>query len=109
MHDGITGGLENSIGLLCGAMPKSLELRRKRLLFRSWHRGTKELDLFIGRFADRYLNAFDEMQLDRFEALLNVPEPIIYSWILGQASPPEEQYSDVLDLLLAFDFPNATP
>jgi antitoxin CptB len=90
-------------------MPEPIEVRRKRLLFRSQHRGTKELDLFVGRFAECHLDCFDEGQLDRFEALLNIPEPLIYSWILDQAHPGDGDRSDVLELLLAFDFPAPGP
>ncbi len=83
---------------------ETTENRRKRLRFRSWHRGTKEMDLFIGSFADAHLAAFDSNQLDRFEALLDVPEPVVYDWILGRTSPPADQDHDVMQLLLAFDF-----
>ncbi|MDX1402095.1 MAG: succinate dehydrogenase assembly factor 2, partial [Kiloniellales bacterium] len=55
----------------------ALEIRRKRLRFRSNHRGIKELDLIIGRFADRYLNSFDAAALDAYEKLLEIPEPVI--------------------------------
>lgn len=89
--------------------PEPIDVRRKRLRFRSQHRGTKELDLFIGRFAEHHLDFFDEGQLDRFEALLNIPEPLIYSWILGQAHPGDDDRSDVLELLLTFDFPAPGP
>ncbi len=83
---------------------ETIENRRKRLRFRSWHRGTKEMDLLIGSFADAHLAAFDSDQLDRFEALLDVPEPVVYDWILGRTPPPADQDHDVLQLLLAFDF-----
>ena len=46
-----------------------LNNRRKRLKFRSWHRGMREMDLLIGRFADRNLDVFSERQLDLLETL----------------------------------------
>ena len=49
-------------------MTLSPEIRRKRLSFRSWHRGTRESDLILGRFADAHLATFDDGQLDRYEA-----------------------------------------
>lgn len=85
-------------------MTESLETRRKRLRFRSWHRGTKELDLLLGRFADRALAGMTEADLDRFEALLEVPEPVIYAWITGQAAPPPDYDHEVTRRLLAFKF-----
>ncbi len=85
-------------------MTDSLEKRRKRLAFRSRHRGTQELDLVIGSFAERYLQAFDELQMDHFEALLDVAEPVIYDWVTGKTAPPAEYSNDVTDLLLSFKF-----
>jgi antitoxin CptB len=78
--------------------------RRKRLLFRAWHRGTREADLILGSFADQHLAGLDESQLDRFEALLEVPEPDLFDWITGRAAPPPECDHDVTRLLLAFRY-----
>ena len=85
-------------------MAEDLEVKRKRLIYRARHRGTKELDLLIGSFADAYLADFDAGQLERFEKLLSVPEPQLYAWMLGEERPPEAQRDDVLTLLLAFEY-----
>lgn len=84
-------------------MADDLEIRRKRLTYRSWHRGTKELGLFVGAFAVRYLPAMDEAELDLFEALLAVPEPVLYDWITGAARPPAEHDNAVTRRLLGFE------
>ena len=80
----------------------SSEIRRKRLLFRSWHRGTREADLILGRFADEHLAGFDEAQLDRYEALLDCPDPDIFAWVSGRTALPPDDDHDVTRLLLAF-------
>lgn len=80
----------------------ALEKRRKRLIYRCWHRGTKELDLLIGAFAERHLAALDEAQLGRLERLLEVPEPLLYDWLTGASRPPAEHDHDVSRLLLNF-------
>ena len=83
--------------------------RRKRLLFRSWHRGTREADLILGSFADQNLADFDEAQLDRYEALLDVPDLDLFDWLSGRAVPPPDHDHDVTRLLLAFRYtPRAT-
>ena len=82
---------------------ETTENRRKRLRFRSWHRGTKEMDLLMGSFADTHMGDFGGPQLDRFEALLDVPEPVVYDWILGRSDPPADFDHDVMKLLLAFE------
>src|SRR5881227_3950353 len=68
----------------------SSEIRRKRLLFRSWHRGTRESDLILGRFADAHLAGFDEAQLDRYEALLDCADADIFDWVCDRIAPPAE-------------------
>jgi antitoxin CptB len=85
-------------------MTRLSDPRRKRLLFRSWHRGTREADLILGSFAEQHLAGFDEVQLDRYEALLNLPDPDIFDWITGREPPPPESDHDVTRLLLAFRY-----
>ena len=90
-------------------MTDLLETRRKRLRYRAAPRGMKELDLLVGRFAERHLETFDESQLDRFEALLEVPEPVLYDLLTGNAEPGPEHDHDVTRLLLAFRLPSFNP
>lgn len=71
-------------------MRGELEYRRKRLRFRAWHRGTKEADLLLGRFADANLDGFDDDGLARFEALLARSDPEIMDWMTGAAEPPDD-------------------
>ena len=56
-------------------MTEPLDIRRKRLLFRSWHRGTKEADLLMGSFAERHVASFSAEQLDRYEAWQRQQKP----------------------------------
>jgi antitoxin CptB len=77
------------------------DIRRKRLLFRSWHRGTRESDLILGRFAEAHLAGLDHAQLDRYEALLECADADLYDWVSGRASPPAAHDHDVLRLLRA--------
>ncbi len=83
-------------------MTSPSDIRRKRLLFRSWHRGTRESDLILGRFADAHLAGLDEGQLDRYEALLDCADADLWDWVAGRAAPPPEHDHDVTRLLLSF-------
>jgi len=85
-------------------MSETSDIRRKRLLFRSWHRGTKESDLLLGSFAERHLPEFTPAQLDRYETLLEIEDADLWDWIAGRTAPPAERDSDVLRLLLAFKY-----
>ena len=84
------------------------EIQRRRLRFRSWHRGTREADLMLGRFADAHLAAFTTDQLDRYAALLEKSDPDLYDWITGRAPVPAAIDTDVFRLLRNFKFHDAT-
>lgn len=77
-------------------------MRRKRLLFRSWHRGTRELDLLLGGFAERYLSTFSVNQLEVYEQLLEFSDLDIYRWITEVKSVPVVAQSEILTLLQNF-------
>jgi antitoxin CptB len=79
-------------------------VRRRRLKFRSWHRGTRESDLLVGSFADAHIDGFSEEQLDRFEEILQEEDPDIYDWMNGRAPLPQRVDHDVMHMMLAFNF-----
>lgn len=64
-----------------------LDIRRRQLRFRAWHRGTREADLLLGPFADSYLPACPEAEVDAFEALLDVEDPDLWDWATGNVQP----------------------
>lgn len=86
------------------AKEESLENTRKRLIFRSWHRGTREMDLIMGTFAAANVPGFSPAELDLYEEILHTPDPDIYDWITGQKSPPANIMNPVLDRLLTHDY-----
>lgn len=83
---------------------ESVDIRRKRLKFRSWHRGIKEADILLGTFADSHLDKLDNAQLDRYENLLREPDLKIVAWITKDQATPEYLQNDVMDMLQALDF-----
>lgn len=82
----------------------SSEVRRKKLGFRAAHRGVKELDLFVGAFAEARLDTLDDQQLDEFERILDIPDQMVLDWITGRAAPPQEYQGPLLCELLEFDY-----
>jgi len=70
---------------------EGLDDRRKRLLFRAWHRGMKEMDIVLGRFANDALEGMSEQELDEFEELMQVPDPDMYKWLSGSAPIPQDR------------------
>lgn len=82
---------------------ESIDKKRKRLIFRSWHRGTREMDIIMGSFADKHIPTFNEEQLDIYDDILSIPDPDIYEWICEREQPPANTQSDVLTMLLNHD------
>jgi len=91
-----------------GVRQEKLEIRRKRLQFRAWHRGMREVDLLLGRFADATLTDLDEQDLAGFEALLLLPDPDVLSWVMGGVAAPPEADSTILRKIIAFHGANST-
>jgi antitoxin CptB len=81
-----------------------LELRRRRLLFRCWHRGTQEIDLILGSFATSSLSGFQEAQIERFEDLLDCTDLDLFDWITASAAPPPVYDHDVMRQLRSFRY-----
>jgi antitoxin CptB len=63
-------------------------IRRKRLRYRAWHRGSREMDLLLGRFADEHLATMSEGELSAFERIMETPDPDLYAFLSGRAAPP---------------------
>ena len=70
MERQMTGSTRSSDGL---------DDRRKRLLFRCWHRGTREMDLILGRFADAEIATLGDDELAQLEYLIELPDPDLYA------------------------------
>jgi antitoxin CptB len=88
--------------------------RRKKLRFRAWRRGFREIDLILGRFADAHIEDLDEAELDAFEALLQAPDQRVYDWIAGLEAAPREFDTPTLERIRGFfaprtDSPTSAP
>lgn len=82
----------------------SLSPRQKRLIFRSWHRGTREMDLLLGSFADAQIPHMDDTALALYEALLNENDPDLYNWYSRREDVPENCQSAVMTLFLSHSY-----
>ncbi len=85
----------------------SLDTRRRRILFRSWHRGTREMDLILGRFAGAEIAGLCESELDDYELLLEAPDRDVFSWVTGEAETPSLYDTPVLRKIRAFHSNNS--
>ncbi|MDB5492662.1 MAG: hypothetical protein JWO78_2511 [Micavibrio sp.] len=81
-------------------MTETAENKRKRLQFRSWHRGTKELDLIMGTFANRHIANLSDAELDLYDQILTLPDPDLYNWVTGLEPVPAIYMNSVMEILV---------
>ena len=77
-------------------------MRRRRLRYRAWHRGTKEMDLVRGPFADAHIEGYGPPELDRLEALMNEEDADLLKWVMGQEPVPADADSALLSTIIAY-------
>lgn len=85
-----------------GVKGELVENKRKRLIFRSFHRGTKEMDLILGAFASAHVPDFTEEELLQYDELLCNNDPDLYNWITGKEDWPSDiaQFTVVSKLMM---------
>lgn len=81
---------------------QDLELRRRRALYRAAHRGTLEMDILLGRYAQARLAAMQEADLAQFEQFIALPDPDLNSWIVNGEAEAAGSFSGLLAELRAF-------
>lgn len=81
---------------------EQLAMRLRRIRYRAWHRGTKEMDLLLGPYADARLEAMEVAELDRFETLLEEADTDLLKWLMGQEPTPADADAELLADLLKF-------
>lgn len=85
-------------------MDTTLDAHRRKLVFRAWRRGFREMDLLMGGFADVHMSTLEEESVAEFERLLSIPDWEVYAWIIGQKPVPPNHAGPVLDRLIAYRF-----
>jgi antitoxin CptB len=84
------------------APPSDIDERRRRLLWRASHRGTKELDLVLGGFVRDHVAGMSAAELDELEALVGMPDPDLMAWIVGDKDVEDEFRNRTTDRFLAY-------
>ena len=62
---------------------KNIDNLKKKILYRSEHRGTKEMDILLSNFVKKYINSLNESELCELESLLNIDDEVLYKWYLN--------------------------
>ena len=85
-----------------------LDTRRRRLLFRCWHRGIREMDLIMGRFADAHIEQLSDGELAELENLLELPDQELLGWITGTETAPTACDTGLFRRLRQYHFKTST-
>src|SRR5438270_709490 len=88
---------------------RGLDVRRRKLLFRAWHRGMRELDLILGLFADDQIAELADDELDQLERLMEVPDCDLLAWVMGQARVHPQYDTRLWRRLCAFNHARSPP
>jgi antitoxin CptB len=79
-------------------MTDDLDMLRRRASYRAHHRGTKEMDVLMGRYADARLPAFSPKELARFETFLSLPDPMLQAWVFSDRAEGGEFHDLIADM-----------
>jgi antitoxin CptB len=85
-------------------MKQQLDAERRKLYFRSNHRGIKEMDIIFTKFAETVLADLTDDELVDYQRILELPDDKLFSWATGRDTVPDELRSPLLDRLLSLDF-----
>jgi antitoxin CptB len=79
-----------------------LDIRRRRIRVRAWRRGMRELDLLLGAFVDSEIQRLDASEIAELEALLDVPDAKLFSWLCGVEPPQAPHDTSLFHKISAF-------
>lgn len=85
-----------------------MDVRRRKLTFRCWHRGTREMDLLLGRYVDRHIAGLSDADIEALEHLLEAPDPELFAWITGGKPVPENYDLPILKAIRDYHRDNPT-
>jgi antitoxin CptB len=81
---------------------EGLDPRRRRILFRCWHRGMREVDLLLGQFADARIDQLSEDELDQLEHFMEAQDVDIFSWFAGSKPVDPDYARPIFETIKAF-------
>lgn len=76
--------------------------RRKQIIYRSNHRGIKEMDIILGRYADQYVMAMTAEELEAYVTIMDEMDRDLLSWFTGEVQCPDHINRAMFEKILAF-------
>lgn len=90
------------------AVTHDLDVRKRRIIFRAWHRGIREMDLILGQYVDAHIADMSEEDLDELELIMEHEDRDLLTWATGEIIPPKNVdtplFRDILDYRTRMDF-----
>ncbi len=83
-------------------MTDDMEIRRRRAAYRASHRGTKEMDFILGRYAEAHISGMTREALDDFERFIAMPDPVLTQWFAQGAAPDEPAFVALIAALRSY-------
>ena len=83
-------------------MAQTQDERRRRALYRAAHRGTKEMDWLLGRFAAAHIGAMSEAELADLERLIALPDPDLQAWLMTGDDFANSEFASLVERIRAF-------
>ena len=77
-----------------------LETNKKKIIYKASHRGSKEMDILLGNFINKYIELFNENELNIFDSILDCDDDDIYQWMIGKKDVPTRYENRVFSLLI---------
>lgn len=85
-------------------MNNDIENLKKKLIYRSQYRGTKEMDKLVGSFVNTYINSFDSDKLNELEKFLNIDDDNLYKFYNNQLDYIEGANEELLKLFKTYEY-----
>ena len=85
-------------------MNNEIDNLKKRLIYRSQYRGTKEMDKLIGNFVQTNIDKLNNIQLKELEKFLEIDDDTLYKYYNGLKVESKIDQSEILKLFKNYDF-----
>ena len=79
-----------------------LETLKKKIIYRANYRGTKEMDILLSKFVDKYINTFSKRELEDLYDFLNLEDEIIYNYYLTKKINKKIKKNKVIEIFSEF-------
>lgn len=85
-----------------------LNTRQRKLVFRAWHRGIREMDLVFGQYVDAHITKLDDRAMEELEYIMSFEDRDLLTWVTGEVQVPSDVdtplFRDILDYRARMDF-----